>query len=68
MPRAIERALERWTMRRDRFSRILRAVLGFPDYAAYLEHCRRAGHEPVCDERQFIREYFESRGKTTRCC
>ena len=51
-----------------RIARVLRRVIGAPDYAAYLEHCRQAGHSPRLTEREFVREYFENKGKAPRCC
>lgn len=47
---------------------VLRRVAGFPDYPAYLEHCRRAGHAPRLSERQFLDAYFTARARPTRCC
>jgi uncharacterized short protein YbdD (DUF466 family) len=49
-------------------SRALRGVLGFPDYEAYLEHCRRAGHAPELDERAHFERWLERRGDSPRCC
>jgi len=57
MPRAIERLL-----------RALRRIVGAPDYEAYLDHCRRAGHPPLLDEPAYIREFFDRKGARTRCC
>jgi uncharacterized short protein YbdD (DUF466 family) len=42
-------------------------VIGAPDYGAYLDHCRRAGHEPL-SERDYVRDFFEAKGKRVRCC
>ena len=50
-----------------RLTRIVRRIIGAPDYDVYLEHCRRAGHEVRLTERQFIHEFFET-GKSVRCC
>jgi uncharacterized short protein YbdD (DUF466 family) len=47
---------------------VLRRVLGAPDYEAYLEHCREVGHPPRLTEKQYVREFFESKGKGVRCC
>lgn len=47
--------------------RVLRQVIGAPDYGAYLDHCRRAGHEPL-SERDYVRDFFEAKGKRVRCC
>jgi uncharacterized short protein YbdD (DUF466 family) len=49
-------------------ARISRQVAGAPDYAAYLAHCRRAGHPPRCTERQFLDEFFAAKGSRSRCC
>lgn len=49
-------------------SRAWRRVLGAPDYATYLEHCRRAGHAPQLDERAYVNAWFASRGTPHRCC
>ncbi len=49
-------------------ARALRRILGMPDYAAYLEHCRRAGHPALLTEREFTDEFFERRGRAVRCC
>ncbi len=51
-----------------RFPRVLRQILGAPDYAAYLEHCKRAGHRPVVSEGEFVSEFFERRSRIVRCC
>ena len=50
--------------------RVVRQVFGAPDYAAYLEHCARAGedHAPPLSEREYVREFFEAKGKVVRCC
>ena len=61
----------RTTWRRSvvrRVLRVIRQVAGAPDYAAYLAHCRRAGHEPRLGENQYLKEFFETKGKTARCC
>ncbi len=47
---------------------VLRRMFGMPDYEAYLEHCRAAGHPPTLDEREYVAEFFESKGKGVRCC
>jgi uncharacterized short protein YbdD (DUF466 family) len=65
------RVRARTTWRRSvvqRFFRIVRGVIGAPDYEAYLEHCRAAGHAPPLDERQYVAQFFESKGKGVRCC
>jgi len=51
-----------------RFARVIRQIVGAPDYAGYLEHCRRADHEPRLTEREYVREFFEHKGKAPRCC
>ena len=48
--------------------RVIRQVIGAPDYEAYLEHCRRADHPPRVTEREFVREFFERKGRAPRCC
>jgi len=48
--------------------RILRQVIGAPDYEAYVEHCRAAGHAPRLTEEQYVTEFFEAKGKGVRCC
>ena len=47
---------------------IIRRVLGAPDYEAYLAHCRTAGHPPRLDEREYVAQFFENKGKAPRCC
>ena len=53
-----------------RLLRVVRQVFGAPDYAAYLEHCATAGagHAPPLSEREYVREFFEAKGKVVRCC
>jgi len=51
-----------------RLGRFLRRVVGAPDYTAYLEHCQAAGHAPRLTEREYVREFFENKGKAPRCC
>ena len=48
--------------------RVLRQILGAPDYQAYLEHCRQVGHPPLLSEREYVNEFFEAKGKIVRCC
>ena len=48
--------------------RVLKRVIGAPDYEAYLEHCHEAGHPPRMTEREFVAAFFESKGKGVRCC
>jgi uncharacterized short protein YbdD (DUF466 family) len=52
----------------SRFTRILRRVIGAPDYHAYLEHCQATGHAPTLGEREYVAQFFESKGKGVRCC
>ena len=47
---------------------VLRRILGAPDYEAYLEHCRAAGHLPQLGEREYVAQFFEAKGKGVRCC
>ena len=54
--------------RAARIARIMRRIIGAPDYGAYLEHCRVAGHPPRLSEREYVAEFFESKGKGVRCC
>jgi len=49
-------------------ARVLRRIIGAPDYAAYLEHCRVAGHAPGLSEKEYVAEVFESKGQGVRCC
>jgi len=46
----------------------LRRIFGMPDYEAYLEHCRAAGHAPTLSEREYVARFFEAKGKGVRCC
>ena len=48
--------------------RILKQIVGAPDYEAYLEHCRDAGHAAFLTEREYVSEFFERKGQTIRCC
>jgi len=48
--------------------RVLKQIFGAPDYAAYLEHCRSAGHAARLSEREYVSEFFERKGRTVRCC
>jgi len=47
---------------------VLRQIIGAPDYGAYLEHCRRAGHAPRLTEPEYLTEFYEAKGKRLRCC
>lgn len=51
-----------------RIARVVRRIVGAPDYEAYLEHCRAAGHAPRLSEREYVAEFFEAKGKGVRCC
>ena len=51
-----------------RVLRVIRQVVGAPDYEAYLEHCRAAGHPPRLSEREYVTQFFEAKGKGVRCC
>ncbi len=51
-----------------RVARVLRRLIGAPDYGAYLEHCRTAGHPPSLSEREYVARFFDETGKATRCC
>ncbi|HMA40868.1 MAG TPA: CstA-like transporter-associated (seleno)protein [Gemmatimonadales bacterium] len=51
-----------------RIARVVRRIIGAPDYGAYLEHCRLAGHPPHLDERAYLSEFFASKGRGVRCC
>ena len=61
---AVRRSGGRWS----RIARVLRRILGAPDYGAYLEHCQDAGHPPRLSEREYVDQFFESKGKGVRCC
>ena len=50
-----------------RLVRVVRRIIGAPDYQAYLEHCRAAGHAPL-GEREYVAQFFESKGKGVHCC
>lgn len=49
-------------------ARAVRLIVGAPDYAAYIEHCQRAGHPPRLSEREYVSEFFEQKGRAARCC
>ena len=51
-----------------RVASVARRMLGAPDYQAYLEHCRAAGHAPALGEREYVAQFFEAKGKGVRCC
>lgn len=46
----------------------VRRILGAPDYEAYLEHCASTGHEARLSEREYVAQFFESKGNGVRCC
>ena len=53
------------------FLSALRRVAGMPDYAAHLEHLRRAHPEkPIPTQREFYAEFVRNRYEDgpTRCC
>jgi uncharacterized short protein YbdD (DUF466 family) len=50
-----------------RLARVLRRIIGAPDYHVYLEHCRAVGHAPL-GEREYVAQFFEATGKGVRCC
>src|SRR3989442_7826114 len=47
-------------------ARVLRRIIGAPDYGAYLEHCRAARHSPRLTEREDPQELFEAKGNSVR--
>jgi uncharacterized short protein YbdD (DUF466 family) len=51
-----------------RLARAVRRLIGAPDYGAYLEHCRAAGHAPGLTEKEYVKEFFDSKGTGGRCC
>jgi len=53
---------------RARLARVLRRIIGAPDYDAYLEHCRAAGHAPRLTEKEYVAQFFDAKGKGVRCC
>jgi uncharacterized short protein YbdD (DUF466 family) len=51
-------------------ARLIRRILGVPDYERYVAHVRMAhpGHVPMT-EREFFKERLEARAKPgSRCC
>jgi len=53
------------------FVRIVRRVMGMPDYQAHLEHLRRCHPDrPLPSEREFFDEFVRTRygDGPTRCC
>lgn len=51
-----------------RVLRVLRRIVGAPDYQAYVEHCQAAGHPLRLSEREYVAEFFAAKGKGVRCC
>jgi len=51
-----------------RAARVTRRIVGAPDYQAYVEHCRAAGHVPPLGEREYVAQFFEAKGRGVRCC
>ena len=54
-----------------RIGSVLRRIAGMPDYAAHLEHLRRAHPEKsIPSEREFYEEFVGNRYQDgpTRCC
>jgi len=51
-----------------RLVRVVRRIIWAPDYQAYLEHCRSAGHAPTLGEWEYVAQFFEAKGKGVRCC
>jgi uncharacterized short protein YbdD (DUF466 family) len=51
-----------------RLARAVRRIIGAPDYDAYLEHCREAGHPPRLSEREYVKEFLDTKGTGMRCC
>ena len=51
-----------------RLARVVRRIIGAPDYEVYLEHCRVARHAPRLSEREYVAQFFELKGKGVRCC
>jgi len=68
MQRSIERWLAGWRRWRRTAPAVWRRIAGWPDYAAYLEHCRHAGHPPRLSESEFLEDFFRARAGTSRCC
>lgn len=57
--------------RARRIARVIRRILGMPDYQAYVAHLRAA--HPGCtvpSEREFFEEFVRAKysGGPTRCC
>ena len=60
--------MRRETEGRKGWRHALRRMFGMPDYEAYLEHCREAGHPPRLTEREYVKEFFDSKETGSRCC
>ena len=52
----------------SRCASVLRHIVGAPDYERYVEHCRQAGHPVDLTEADYVKEFFERKGQTPRCC
>jgi uncharacterized short protein YbdD (DUF466 family) len=55
----------------SRLARVVRAIIGVPDYDRYLAHCRlRHPGEPVMSREAFVCERLAARYERpgTRCC
>lgn len=50
-----------------RVQHVMRRIIGAPDYDGYLDHCREAGHPPRLSEREFVKEFLDTKGRM-RCC
>ena len=61
-------AAEGWRFRWSRVARVVRRIVGAPDYAAYVEHCRKSGHPAPISEKEYVREFFEAKRTGVRCC
>jgi len=61
---AVRRSGGQWL----RIARIVRRIVGAPDYEAYVEHCRAVGHPARLSEREYVEQFFEAKGNGVRCC
>jgi uncharacterized short protein YbdD (DUF466 family) len=55
----------------SRLARVVRAIIGVPDYDRYVAHCRlRHPGEPVMSREAFVRERLAARYERpgARCC
>ncbi len=69
--RGARRASLSWRDGFRRVSRVVRRVIGVPDYETYVEHrLRRHPGEPMLTKEQFVRERQRARYETVggRCC